>query len=126
MPSSFRGVVSPRMNRGVALAAMPTARRWRANSARHSRKRRLFDVEPAALFAHGLDDSMDVGMGLIGMQGEHVAMLESESLATEVLGCREYLVWWHTGGHRKYHLVDQSRSRLVRLGRQIGVPAMLT
>src|SRR5450631_2767218 len=53
MPSSLCGLVSPRTNRSVAFAAMPSARRCRANSRRHSRKvsLRMFSRTPCSLTA---------------------------------------------------------------------------
>ena len=57
------------------------------------------DIQTLALFADCLDDHMDMGMRLVGMERQGMAVLERQLPATEPLRRKEYLVRRRSGGH---------------------------
>ncbi len=48
-------------------------------------QRGLADIQALAVLANRLDDHVDVGMGLVGMERQGVAMLDGQLLAAELL-----------------------------------------
>ena len=125
MPSVLRMRVSPRTARSVALAAMPSSRRCRANSLLHSRSVALRMFSRTPLFANGLHDHVHVGVRLIGVQHHRVAMLEPEFLPRKVLHRRQHLVRRCPRRHREHELVNQLRRRSTRPRLKVGLTPML-
>jgi len=59
----------------------------------------LADIQALTLLADCLDDRVDVGMRLVGMERQGMAVLERQLPATEPLRRKEYLVRRRSGGH---------------------------
>jgi hypothetical protein len=59
----------------------------------------LADIQALTLLADCLDDRVDVGMRLVGMERQGMAVLERQLPATEPLRRKEYLFRRRSGGH---------------------------
>ena len=84
MPSLKPERLWPLTARSVALAAIPWARKRRANCPRHSRNVAFRIIEPLPLLAHRLDDEVYVRMVLVRVQNQGVTMLEGKLFPREV------------------------------------------
>ena len=73
------------------------------------------DVEPLPLLAHRPDDQVHVRMVLIRVQGEDIAMFESELLPCEVPAREQQLLGRGSLRHRKNDVVNEPRGLATRL-----------
>jgi AraC-like DNA-binding protein len=74
------------------------------------------NVQPLPLIACGLDQDVDMGMWLIGMQSHHIAMLKYKLLPREVPYCRLDLFGRHSGRHGEYEFIDNcTRIRVLKI-----------
>jgi hypothetical protein len=70
-------------------------------------QRRLSDVQPFALLAHGFNDDVNVGVALIDVKGHGVPVREGKLLLRKPSDSLEKLVWRGTCRHGQHDVMDQ-------------------
>ena len=62
----------------------------------------------------GLDDQVDVRVGLVGVEDQGISVADPEFLSGECSGCGQHLIRWGRRRHREDDVVDQLGLACIR------------